>query len=133
MHSFIKKNYLHYIKNCIGPTYKKPKPRKSAFIKNSSFEINRDPWSVYHSHFFSFGLLLFCLCAFLPFCFLSLDCVFLSKLVIFHLLFISVHPISLEVVSVPIDACLVPSEDWMGWLFQVNSCLRAPSVLIMKL
>ena len=22
----------------------KPKPRKSAFIKNSSFEINRDPW-----------------------------------------------------------------------------------------
>ena len=39
---FYKKNYLHFIKNCLGPTYKKPKPRKSAFIKNSSFEINRD-------------------------------------------------------------------------------------------
>ena len=43
MCTFYKKNYLHFIKNCIGPTYKKPKPRKSAFIKNSSFEINRDP------------------------------------------------------------------------------------------
>ena len=44
MHSFIKKKtYFHCIKNCIGPTYKKPKPRKSAFIKNSSFDINRDP------------------------------------------------------------------------------------------
>ena len=37
------KNYLHYVKNCIGPTYKKLKPWKSAFIKNSSFENNRDP------------------------------------------------------------------------------------------
>ena len=45
MCTFIK-NYLHFIKkNCLGPTYKKPKPRKSAFIKNSSFEINRDPWA----------------------------------------------------------------------------------------
>ena len=42
MHSFIK-NYLHCIKNCIGPTDKKIKPRKSALVKNSSFDINRDP------------------------------------------------------------------------------------------
>ena len=27
----------------MGPTDKKPKSRKSAFIKNSRFEINRDP------------------------------------------------------------------------------------------
>ena len=42
---FYKKLHSFYKKNCIGPTYKKPKPRKSAFIKNSSFEINRDPWN----------------------------------------------------------------------------------------
>ena len=41
---FYKKLPSFYKKNCLGPTYKKPKPRKSAFIKNSSFEINRDPW-----------------------------------------------------------------------------------------
>ena len=34
MHFYKKKNYLHFIKkNCLGPTYKKTKPRKSAFIK----------------------------------------------------------------------------------------------------
>ena len=32
-----------FIRNCIGPPYKKLKPLKSAFTKNSSFEINRDP------------------------------------------------------------------------------------------
>ena len=40
---FILHRYLKFIKradikNCIGPTYKKPKPRKLAFIKDSSFE-----------------------------------------------------------------------------------------------
>ena len=45
---FILHKYLKFIKradikNCIGPTYKKPKPWKSAFIKISRFEINRDP------------------------------------------------------------------------------------------
>ena len=38
MHSFIK-NYLHCIKNCIGPTDKKPKPRKSALIKKTQVLI----------------------------------------------------------------------------------------------
>ena len=50
------KNYLHFIKNCLGPTYKKPKPRKSAFIKKSSFEINRDPCSAVHCFYQPSGL-----------------------------------------------------------------------------
>ena len=37
-----KKNYLHFIKNCIRPPYKKLKSLKSGFIKNSNFENNRD-------------------------------------------------------------------------------------------
>ena len=42
--SLLKKTTFIVLKICMGPTYKKPKSRKSAFIKNSSFEINRDPW-----------------------------------------------------------------------------------------
>ena len=42
MHSFIK-NYLHCIKNCIGPTDKKPKPRKSALIKNQVLKLIETP------------------------------------------------------------------------------------------
>ena len=42
MHTFIK-NYLHFIKNCIRPPYKKLKSLKSGFIENSNFENNRDP------------------------------------------------------------------------------------------
>ena len=44
MRTFIKKkNYLHFIKNCIRPPYKKLKSLKSGFIENSNFENNRDP------------------------------------------------------------------------------------------
>ena len=44
MCTFIKKKLpSFYKKNCLGPTYKEPKPRKSVFIKNLSFETNRDP------------------------------------------------------------------------------------------
>ena len=39
-------NYLHFIKNCIRPPYKKLKSLKSGFIENSNFENNRDPWGV---------------------------------------------------------------------------------------
>ena len=70
MCTFIKKKLPSFYKNCLGPTYKKPKPRKSAFIKNSSFEINRDPWSVYHSHF---SLSVYCCSVYVPFC-LSVFC-----------------------------------------------------------
>ena len=46
---FIKTNTFYkklpiIIKNYIGHTYKKLQPQISAFIKNSIFEINRDPW-----------------------------------------------------------------------------------------
>ena len=37
-------NYLHFMKNYIRPPYEKLKPLKSAFIENSNFENNRDPW-----------------------------------------------------------------------------------------
>ena len=37
-------NYLHFMKNCIRPPYKKLKSLKSGFIENSNFENNRDPW-----------------------------------------------------------------------------------------
>ena len=43
MRSFIE-NYLHFMKNCIRPPYEKLKSLKSAFIENSNFENNRDPW-----------------------------------------------------------------------------------------
>ena len=36
-------NYLHFMKNCIRPPYKKLKSLKSGFIENSNFENNRDP------------------------------------------------------------------------------------------
>ena len=39
MRTFIE-NYLHFMKNCIRPPYKK---LKSGFIENSNFENNRDP------------------------------------------------------------------------------------------
>ena len=42
MRTFIE-NYLHFIKNCIRPPYKKLKSLKSGFIENSNFENNRDP------------------------------------------------------------------------------------------
>ena len=42
MRTFIE-NYLHFIKNCIKPPYKKLKSLKSGFIENSNFENNRDP------------------------------------------------------------------------------------------
>ena len=38
-------NYLHFMKNCIGPHYEKLKPLKSGFIENTNFENNRDPCS----------------------------------------------------------------------------------------
>ena len=46
---FIKTNTFYkklpiFIKNYIGHTYKKLQPQISAFIKNSIFGINRDPW-----------------------------------------------------------------------------------------
>ena len=41
MRTFIE-NYLHFIKNCIRPPYKKLKSLKSGFIENSNFENNRD-------------------------------------------------------------------------------------------
>ena len=44
MRTFIE-NYLHFIKNCIRPPYKKLKSLKSGFIENSNFENNRDPCS----------------------------------------------------------------------------------------
>ena len=44
MRTFIE-NYLHFIKNCIRPPYKKLKTLKSGFIENSNFENNRDPCS----------------------------------------------------------------------------------------
>ena len=44
MRTFIE-NYLHFMKNCIRPPYKKLKTLKSGFIENSNFENNRDPWS----------------------------------------------------------------------------------------
>ena len=51
--TFFKKNYLHYIKNCIGPTDKKTQISEiSLYKKNSSFEINRDPCPSYISHYF---------------------------------------------------------------------------------
>ena len=43
MRTFIE-NYLHFIKNCIRPPYKKLESLKSGFIENSNFENNRDPW-----------------------------------------------------------------------------------------
>ena len=43
MRTFIE-NYLHFMKNCIRPPYKKLKTLKSGFIENSNFENNRDPW-----------------------------------------------------------------------------------------
>ena len=43
MRTFIKKNYLHFIKNCIRPPYKKLKSLKSGLRENSNFENNRDP------------------------------------------------------------------------------------------
>ena len=42
MRTFIE-NYLHFMKNCIRPPYKKLKSLKSGFIENSNFENNRDP------------------------------------------------------------------------------------------
>ena len=42
MRTFIE-NYLHFIKNCIRPPYKKLKSLKLGFIENSNFENNRDP------------------------------------------------------------------------------------------
>ena len=45
MRTFIE-NYLHFIKNCIRPPYKKLKSLKSGFIENSNFENNRDPWTL---------------------------------------------------------------------------------------
>ena len=45
MHTFIE-NYLHFMKNCIRPPYKKLKSLKSGFIENSNFENNRDPWTL---------------------------------------------------------------------------------------
>ena len=49
--SFYKKNYPPFIKkNYRSPPYKKLQPLISAFIKNSIFGNNRDPWStVKHS------------------------------------------------------------------------------------
>ena len=48
LHKYIKcaliENYLHFMKNSIRPHYEKLKPLKSAFIENSNFENNRDPW-----------------------------------------------------------------------------------------
>ena len=41
---FIKKNYPPLIKNYGPPPYKKLQLLISAFIKNSSFGNNRDPW-----------------------------------------------------------------------------------------
>ena len=38
-------NYLHFMKNCIRPPYKKLQSLKSGFIENSNFENNRDPWA----------------------------------------------------------------------------------------
>ena len=45
MGTFIE-NYLHFMKNCIRPPYKKLKSLKSGFIENSNFENNRDPCMV---------------------------------------------------------------------------------------
>ena len=42
MRTFIE-NYLHFMKNCIRPPYKKFKPLKSGFMENSNFDNNRDP------------------------------------------------------------------------------------------
>jgi len=44
MRTFIKKNYLHFMKKCIRPPYEKLKSLKSGIIGNSNFENNRDPW-----------------------------------------------------------------------------------------
>ena len=46
MRTFIE-NYLHFIKNCIRPPYKKLKPLKSGFIEKPNFENNRDPCDVH--------------------------------------------------------------------------------------
>ena len=43
--TFFYKKLPCFIKNCIWPTYKKLQPPKSAIIRNSIFEINRDPSS----------------------------------------------------------------------------------------
>ena len=42
MRTLIEK-YLHFMKNCIRPPYKKLKTLKSGIIENSNFENNRDP------------------------------------------------------------------------------------------
>ena len=49
MRTFIE-NYLHFIKNCIRPPYKKLKTLKSGFIENSNSENNRDPCTSHHHH-----------------------------------------------------------------------------------
>ena len=51
MRTFIE-NYLHFIKNCIRPPYKKLKSLKSRFIENSNFEDNRDPCPTFHFNLF---------------------------------------------------------------------------------
>ena len=48
MRTLIEK-YLHIIKNCIRPPYKKLNTLKSGFIENSNFENNRDPWGHFTS------------------------------------------------------------------------------------
>ena len=42
---FKKKNYPPFIKNYEPPPYKKRQPLISAFLKNSIFGNNRDPWT----------------------------------------------------------------------------------------
>ena len=37
-------NYLHFLKKCIRPPYKKLKSLKLGFIENPNIENNRDPW-----------------------------------------------------------------------------------------
>ena len=49
MRTFIKKrNYLHFIKNCIRPPYKKLKSLKSGFIKTRILKIIESPEAVSH-------------------------------------------------------------------------------------
>ena len=45
-----KKNYVHFMKNCIRSLYEKLKALKSGFIENSNFENNRDPCCIVNMH-----------------------------------------------------------------------------------
>ena len=40
---FFIENYLHFMKNCIRPPYRKLKPLGTGFVENSNFENDKRP------------------------------------------------------------------------------------------